>query len=293
MGVPSPKPTKRVRPTWPVAVLAVALAGGAAALLLRTPRPAEKPDADGRPREGEAADAPRQRPSRPADARPRPKPAEAALPDDREGMSEADRRLSDAVQAALDAEDFARTRDAARKAGRSANAEVRLQTVEALGWFGQKALVDLVPFMGDPDKAVAKAAADAWEFGLMEVIDPGFKFTAAHEALKTVGDPDALSMIGAQFAAAATERIDAADGAAAERLRVQAVQALVDLMEAADGTKRAEVSRELYEEITGQRWLGLDEAERYLQDPEGYEPPEDVAPEDAARWQAERAAEGE
>lgn len=292
MGLSKPKPAPRIR-LIVAAGLALALAGGGAALLLRTPRTAGVADATARPGEGEAAEMPRRRPSRPTAARPRPEPAEAALPDGREGMSEADRRLSDAVQAALDAEDFAQTREAARRAAQSANADVRVQAAEALGWFGAKALVDLIPLMGDPDKAVAKAAADAWEFGLMEVIDPGFKFTAAHEALKTVGDSDALAMIGAQFAAAATERIDATDGAAAERLRVQAVQALVDLMETADGTKRAEVSRELYEEITGQRWLGLDEAERYLQDPENYEPPEDVAPEGAARWQAERSAEGE
>lgn len=279
MGLSKPKPATRIRPAGPVVIiLALALAGGVAAFLFRTPDPAKETTADARPAGGGTAETPSPRPARPADARPRPKPAAVALPDSRAGMSEADRRLADAVQDALDAEDFARTREAARKAAQSADAEVRIQAAEALGWFGAKALADLIPLMGDANKAVAKAATDAWEFGLMEVSDPGFKFTATHEALKSVSDPDALAMIGAQFAAAATERIDAADGAAAERLRVQAVQALVDLMGAAGDTKRTEVSRELYEEITGQRWLGLDEAERYLQDPENYEPPE--SPED-------------
>ena len=58
---------------------------------------------------------------------------------------------------------------------------------------------------------------------------------------------------------------------------MEAIQALVDLMDQPGSPKRAEISRELYEEITGHNWISLDEAERYLQDPENYEPPEDSA----------------
>lgn len=163
----------------------------------------------------------------------RPKKRTRKIADPRDDMSAADRALYDAVQEALDAEDFARTRTAALRAYRSANPDVRLQAVEALGWFGEKALVDLVPMMGDANEDVAQEAA--------------------------------------------TELVDAAEGDEASRLRVEAIQTLVDLMDQPGSPKRAEVSRELYEEITGHGWISIDEAERYLQDPENYEPPEDPA----------------
>lgn len=207
----------------------------------------------------------------------RPKRRTRKIADPRDDMSAADRALYDAVQDALDAEDFARTRAAALRAYRSANPDVRLQAVEALGWFGEKALVDLVPMMGDANEDVAQEAANAWEGGLAEVEDTGLKLAFARTALKAIANADTLTMIGAQFSSAATELIDAAEGEAASRLRVEAIQALVDLMDQPGSPKRAEISRELYEEITGHSWISLDEAERYLQDPENYEPPEDSA----------------
>lgn len=190
-------------------------------------------------------------------------------------LSDADRKLYDAVQEALDADDFERTRAAALKAYQSGNPDVRLQAVEALGWFGEKSLIDLVTMMADTSDEVAQAAANAWEVGLSDVADTSLKFSIAQTALGAISNPDTLTLVGAQFAASAMELIDAAaDEKTAARRRVEAVQTLVDLMGAAATSKRAEVSRELYEEITGNRWVSIDEAERYLRDPENYEPPE-------------------
>lgn len=195
--------------------------------------------------------------------------------DPRTSLSDADRKLYDAVQEALDADDFERTRAAALKAYQSENPDVRQQAVEALGWFGEKSLVDLVTMMADSSEEVASAAANAWEVGLSDVADASLKFAIAQTALGAIGNPDTLTLVGAQFAASAMELIDgASDEKTAERRRVEAVQALVDLMGASATSKRAEVSRELYEEITGHRWVSIDEAERYLRDPENYEPPE-------------------
>ena len=36
-----------------------------------------------------------------------------------------------------------------------------------------------------------------------------------------------------------------------------------------------ELGRELYDEITGHEWISISEAERYLDDPDNYEPPEE------------------
>lgn len=265
---------KRIPMKWLVAAgLALALAAGVLAVFWpsRGAAPDAPPDGD---EQGLVAAA--RRASRPKKgAAPRPKQAQPAP--DGNGKKEGGRggTLSDDLQEALDSEDFDRTREVAVKAYQSYLPEVRMQAVEALGWFGKKALVDLVPMMCDRDKEVAKAAADAWEAALMEVEDANFRFLAAQDALKTISGPDVLAMIGAQFSSAASELIDGADDEkTASRRRVQAVQALVDMMGAGGDAPRATVARELYEELTGYPWAGVDEAERYLAHPDDYEPPE-------------------
>ena len=205
----------------------------------------------------------------------RPKKRTRKIADPRDDMSAADRALYDAVQEALDAEDFARTRAAALRAYRSANPDVRLQAVEALGWFGEKALVDLVPMMGDANEDVAQEAANAWEGGLAEVEDTSLKLAFARTALKAISDANALTMIGAQFSSAATEYIDEVDEGTEESLdrRVDVLQSLVDMIGSSNNSL-SDVGRDLYEEITGHNWINMDEAELYLKDPDNYEPPE-------------------
>ena len=261
---------------WGIGVVAVVTLAGVGVVVWQgrsggaSPKPAAVAD-------GERAIAEVDRAASANGSQGRPKKRTRKIADPRDDMSAADRALYDAVQEALDAEDFARTRAAALRAYRSANPDVRLQAVEALGWFGEKALVDLVPMMGDANEDVAQEAANAWEGGLAEVEDTSLKLAFARTALKGISDANALTMIGAQFSSAATELVDAAEGDEASRLRVEAIQTLVDLMDQPGSPKRAEVARELYEEITGHGWISLDEAERYLQDPENYEPPEDPA----------------
>ncbi len=60
--------------------------------------------------------------------------------------------------------------------------------------------------------------------------------------------------------------------------RLEVVQALLDIMEGGRPAC-AEAAAETYEELTGHEWLGVDEAERYLENPDDYEPPEDVGEE--------------
>lgn len=255
-------------------LVGVLVGGGVAAYRLGFGARRPSPSADAAAERRAASDAPS---TRPASGKRPAKGAKAArrLVDPLASLSGADRKLYDAVQEALDADDFERTRAAALKAYQSENPDVRLQAVEALGWFGEKSLVDLVTMMADTNEEVAQAAANAWEVGLTDIADASLKFSIAQTALGAIGNPDTLTLVGAQFAASAMELIDAAaDEKTAARRRVEAVQALVDLMGASATSKRAEVSRELYEEITGHRWVGLDEAERYLRDPENYEPPE-------------------
>ena len=189
-------------------------------------------------------------------------------------MSNADRKLYDAVQSALDDEDFAAVRAAAAAAYRSANAEVRQQAVDALGWFGEKALPELTPMMADADSGVAQSACDAWESGLSEMESAFDRVKVAQMALMVISDPDALTMIGSQFSNAATELIDGADDAAADEYRVQVLRGIVDIMGDESNLERAKAAREIYESVTSHEWISVGEAEKYLADPSNYEPPE-------------------
>ncbi len=193
------------------------------------------------------------------------------------GLSSAERALYTAVQDALDAEDFERTKVAAEEAYKSTNSEVRLQAVEALGWFGPKGLAELTPMMADADEDVAQAATDAWELGLADVEDANSRFAISQMALTSIKNSQSLITIGAQFVAAATDLIDAtADEEEVHNYRVQAVQTIVDMLDSADGNLlRVDVTKDIYEDLTGHAWQGVNEAERYLQDPENYEPSEE------------------
>ena len=82
-------------------------------------------------------------------------------------------------------------------------------------------------------------------------------------------------MIGGQFANAATELIDEEeDETRASQKRTEVVQVLVDIIEGGKPA-RAEAAREIYEDVTGNKWISVNEAEKYLKDPDNYEEPDD------------------
>lgn len=190
-------------------------------------------------------------------------------------LPEKERRLCESIQAALDNEDFAGVLERTKAALSSELPEVRQQAVEALGWFGEKALPELTSLMGDRDETVARTAMDAWELGLADVEKAADRVSIAKLALTTITDPDALAMIGGQFSSAASDFVDAADDdKTAMKRRVEVLQTVVDMIEDDKHPARSKTAGEIYEEITGHAWAGIEEAERYLKDPENYEPPE-------------------
>ena len=191
-------------------------------------------------------------------------------------LPEKERKLCESIQAALDDENFAKVQELTKEAMSSALSEVRQQAVEALGWFGEKALPELTPLMGDRDENVARAAMDAWELALADVEKASERVSVAKLALTTITDPDALAMIGGQFSSAASEFVDAAeDDETALKRRTEVVQTVVDMIGNDEYPTRAKAAGEIYEEITGHAWISIDEAEKYLRDPDNYEPPED------------------
>ena len=84
-------------------------------------------------------------------------------------FSEEDKKLAEVVQEALDADDADKTIKAATKLMNSSNPEARSHAVDALGWFGLKALPELTMLMGDSNEDVAQNAVNAWESGFSEI----------------------------------------------------------------------------------------------------------------------------
>jgi hypothetical protein len=179
------------------------------------------------------------------------------------------------MQQALDEEEFEPICAAAEKALKMSNTELRQKAVEALGWFGEKALVELTPFMADPDEDVSEAAVNAWVLAVSEIESPVEKMKVARLVLNTSASKDALFMVGGEYSNSASEYIDdAEDEETATQRRIEVLQPIVDMMENSRSANVA-AAKEIYEDITGNEWRGFDEAELYLADPDNYELPED------------------
>ena len=188
--------------------------------------------------------------------------------------SMADKKVAKSLQEALDEDDYDAVLKAAAEALKSDNPDVRQNAVDALGWYGEQALAELTVCMADPDEDVAQSAMNHWEEGVSEMESAHDKLQLTLYALNTIADEDALTMIGSHFACAAMELIDDEDDESrASKMRVEVVQALVDVM-AAGKDKNMEAAMDAYEEITGTDWISLEEAEKYLADPDNYEAPE-------------------
>lgn len=182
--------------------------------------------------------------------------------------------LSDELFKALDDDDRENVYRLATLAIKSENPELRREAIEALGWYGKDAIPELLASMADPDEEVAAVAIDNWEDALSQISSAQERMTTAMVALKVLTNEDALDQIGAQFANAANDRIDSeSNERKASQKRVEAVQMLVDIIEDVKSNK-ANVSKakELYSDISGHEWNGIDEAEKYLADPDNYDP---------------------
>lgn len=201
--------------------------------------------------------------------------AKLADMDEYKGMSPEDRKLAEDVQEALDSDDHKAIIKASVKALASANPDVRRAAVEALGWCGQDALSELTGALADPDDDVRDIAINNWECALAEVEDPKLRFSTALSVMGTITYPDAIDSISGQFGTAAQEYIDEVeDEEEQSNRRVEVVQQLLDIIE---GPKEicAEKAREAYNDLTGYEWMGIEEAEKYLSNPDDYDPPEE------------------
>lgn len=169
---------------------------------------------------------------------------------ERDDLSPDDKRRMLAIDSALDEDDLEALLKALPDAAASTNAEVRSDLVDALGWFGKKAMLDLMPFMADADEDVRQSAIDNWNMALSDINSEKQKCSYIESAMTVLTDEDALDTM-------ITELMDCDD-----RLAVQTIVNIIS-----SGTKEAvKAAKEQYEFQTGEEYTTIEAAETWLQE---------------------------
>lgn len=192
----------------------------------------------------------------------RPKPPKPLLDfgdsDDDDNRTPEEKALAERIEKALDDEDFELAAACAEEAQKSGDAEIRQAMVDTLGWFGEKALPELTPFLADADEDVRESAMNEWTMALSSIEDDGIKIGTVELAMGVLNDEDALEEISNEYIG-----VD-------EKL---AVESLVRIIDGGGSKEGVEKAKETYEFVTGDEWVDAAEAARWIA--EEYEPPEE------------------
>ena len=178
--------------------------------------------------------------------------------DDDDNRTPAEKALAERIEKALDDEDFELAVACAEEAQKCGDAEIRQSMVDTLGWFGEKALPELTPFLADADEDVRDSAMSEWTTALSAIEDEGVKIRTVELAMGVLNDEDALEEISNEYIGAD------------EKL---AVESLARIIEGGGSKEGVEKAKETYEFVTGDEWTDTAEAERWIA--EEYEPPEE------------------
>ena len=185
-------------------------------------------------------------------------------------LTEKDRQTLVSMQEALDDDNFNKVMQFAKEAMKSSEPAVRSKAVEALSWFGQRALPELTALMADSDSDVAEEARSAAESAVMGIDDSSMKFETAlayTQAFK--GNEEGMAMFIGTFALAANDLMAESENNPEVCGRIiDAVSSLIAL-----GGKCGKEATERYTEITGYDWAGEEEARKWAADPDNYTPP--------------------
>lgn len=176
--------------------------------------------------------------------------------DDDDKRTPTEKALAERIEKALDDEDFQLAVSCSEEAQSCAVTAIRQSMVETLGWFGEKALPELTPFLADDDEDVRESAKNEWIMALSSLNDDGEKIRAVELALHVLRDEDALEEISGEYIG-----VD-------EKLAVESLARIISAGGSAEGVAKA---KETYEFVTGNEWSGVEAAERWIA--EEYSPP--------------------
>ena len=190
----------------------------------------------------------------------RPKPVLDFSTDD--GEDEDDKRtpeekaLAERIEKALDDDDLAAAIACADEAQRCGVVEIRQAMVDTLGWFGEKALPELMPFLADADEDVRDSAKNEWSMAISSIEDDSAKIRVVELAMGVLKDEDTLEDIAGEYIG-----VD-------EKMAVESLARIIAEGKSPAGVEKA---KETYEFVTGEEWAGAEEAARWIA--EEYEPP--------------------
>ena len=176
--------------------------------------------------------------------------------DDADRRSPAEKKLAGRIDKALGEQDLKATIACVPEAQRCRVAEIRLSMVDALGWFGEKALPELTAFLADADEEVRERAASEWTTAVSSIKNESEKIHAVELAMGVLNDENALENISNEYIGAD------------EKLAVESLCRIIAANKSASGVAKA---KETYEFVTGDKWAGTEEALRWIS--EEYHPP--------------------
>lgn len=191
--------------------------------------------------------------------------------------SPAERQLADLLQSALDGNRLADVREAVTKLREQKNPDLKIEAIDALGFFGKEALSDLLPFLRDAGQDVVDSAVSRISSVLDELEENEKEFKA--EFITTM-----LSMKELCNAEATDQFIGQLEsiGSDDEKLAVQMITQLIE-GEQIDGIIKAR-AKEAYEFVTGDAYTTFEAAEKWYA--------EKVAEEDAEKAEEQEETEG-
>ena len=241
-----------------VAVLLVLAAGVALMWRGGTPQPVDRQGGEGGAEKAPQVKTAKGSPKREVKAaRPeKPKLELRSSDEDDDKRTPEERALAERIEKALDDEKLEDALACAKEALASRNVEIRQAMVDTLGWFGEKALPELTPFLADPDEDVRESALNEWSMAVSDIEDDAEKIGVVELAMNVLSEEDALEDISGEYIG-----VD-------EKL---AVESLARIIEANGSQPGVEKAKETYEFVTGEEWVSGAAAAKWIE--EEYEPP--------------------
>ena len=177
------------------------------------------------------------------------KPTLALDEDDDSKRTPEEKRLAAEIEKALDEEDLGLAKRCADEALKCADVEIRQAMVDTLGWFGEKAIPELTPFIADADEDVAESAMNEWEMAVSAIENDAEKIGTVELAMQVISNEDALESISGEYIG-----VD-------EKLAVESLLRIIESGGSAAGIAKA---KETYEFVTGDEFVDRAAAEKWI-----------------------------
>lgn len=169
------------------------------------------------------------------------------------GLSPADEKRIDEIQAAMDEGEFSQIERLTSAAVNHPKAAVRQKAVEALMGFGEKALTELTPYLADADENVRSEAGNEVELVLSTMENDEMKVDYIESLMNISGvcTEDNLAMFSGILKGVSDETLTA--------------RAAVRVIEDGKDPVAAKTMKEVYEFATGEAYQSPEQAENWIQ----------------------------